>query len=68
MDGVRVMMRIEGRAWGFIIMWVGRGVCSLCGAWVWEAVGCWETLCGAVWGASRCKWGVVVCRGPYVCC
>jgi hypothetical protein len=63
-DGVWVVMRAGVQASGAISVWVGRVVCSWCNAWGvgggWDA---WGALCGAVWGASRCKGSVVVCSG-----
>ncbi len=45
-DGVWVVMRAGVQASGATIVWVGRGVCNLCGAW---GVGGGGMLGGIVW-------------------
>ncbi len=55
-DGVWVVMRAGVQASGGFIVWAGRVVYSVCGAWGmgggWDA---WGHGVSCVWGASRCR-------------
>ncbi len=64
-DGMWVVMRAGVQASGVMLGWVGRVVYSLCGAWGegggWDG---WGYCVSCVWGAIRCRQGVLVlCEG-----
>ncbi len=67
-DGVWVVMRAGVQASGGMIVWAGRVVYSLCGAWG-EGGGqdAWDHSLSCVWGASRCRQGVHVSEGLCMC-
>ncbi len=61
LDGMWVVMRAGVQASGAMLVWVGRGVYSLCGTWgVGGGRDGWSHGVSCVWGASRCRWGVPV--------